>query len=256
MAKSLVQAGHFRASKPQPLRNVLIYAPMIIWVSQGEKRLWWHEDTLRYTASDWLVSPASQYLTFVNEPAQTQFHSRTLTFLEPPPKDWMKQSSSKAIDNQLRIKITPQLSFCFNTLFEMAGKNLVENTQRQFLYGMFAELKSTGDLHKLFPEEPEKVKEKLARYLSSNPGQEHKIEIVAEHFFTSRATLNRKLAAENTTFRQVLTHVRMLHALALMQKTRSQLSVALACGYKSESRFSNRFKQTFGLTPREYLQTL
>ncbi|PKF81564.1 AraC family transcriptional regulator [Vibrio sp. vnigr-6D03] len=256
MTQSLVQAGHFHAKKSQPLRNVLIYAPTIIWVAQGEKRLWWHEETLRYTSSDWLVTPASQYLTFVNEPTHTPFYSRTLTLLDPPPESWVKQSSTQTNDDTLRIKTTPQLEYCFNTLFEMTGKNLAEDTQRQFLYGMYAELKNTGELHKLFPEQPNQIKEKLAQYLSSNPGLDYKIETVAEHFFTSRATLNRKLAAENTTFRQVLTNVRMVYALGLMQKTRSQLSVALACGYKSESRFSSRFKQTFGLTPREYLQTL
>lgn len=72
----------------------------------------------------------------------------------------------------------------------------------------------------------------------------------------SPATLKRKLAAEETTFRQVLTNVRMVYALSLMQQSRSLLNVALACGYQSESRFSSRFKEIFGLTPKEYVQTV
>ncbi|CCN35503.1 putative Transcriptional regulator, AraC family [Vibrio nigripulchritudo SO65] len=256
MTASLIQAGHFHAATSQPLRNVLIYAPTIIWVAQGEKRLWWHEETLNYTESDWLVSPASHYLTFVNEPTQLPFHSRTLTFLAPPPSDWVTESEQQKDHNTMRIKVTPTLAFCFETLFEMANSGLTREAQKQFLYGFYAELKQAGMLHKLFPHQTTDIKEKLAQYLNVNPGHDHKVETVAEHFFMSRATLNRKLAAENTTFRQVLTNVRMVYALGLMQQSRSQLSVALSCGYQSETRFANRFKQTFGITPKEYVRTL
>jgi AraC-like DNA-binding protein len=256
MSKRLVQAGHFRAKSAQPLRNVLFYSPMIIWVEKGKKRLLWHEDRLDFTSHEWLVVPASHYLTFVNEPKDAIFHSRTLTFHEAPPKEWLEQSMQKGSSNALRLVINEPLAFCFNTLFNMAEQKLGQETQRQFLFGLYAELKQVGALHLLFQNESELIKERLARYLSVNPGDDHPIEMVASHFLMSRATLTRKLSAENTTYRQVLANVRMVYALSLMQQSRSQISVALSCGYRSEARFSHRFKAMFGLSPREYLQTL
>ncbi|CAH7453484.1 hypothetical protein VCHA41O245_30285 [Vibrio chagasii] len=32
--------------------------------------------------------------------------------------------------------------------------------------------------------------------------------------------------------------------------------LALACGYQSEGRFSQRFKDKFGLTPSDYFKTI
>ncbi|WP_434362532.1 helix-turn-helix transcriptional regulator [Parasalinivibrio latis] len=256
MGKPLVQTGQFRGIRKQPLHNVLVYAPTLIWVNQGHKQLWWHDTALDFTQSDWLAIPASQYLTFVNVPDQILFHSRTLTFLESPPQAWVEESVQSALSDEPRIHVTQPLAYCFDVMTDMVANALSEETQRQFLMGFYAELKQAGVLHLLFPGEGQSLREKLSRYLSVNPGDDHKIEVVSGHLSMSRATMNRKLAAEGTSFRQVLAEVRMGYALSLIQESRSQLDVALACGYQSEARFSSRFKQQFGLTPKQYVQTL
>ncbi|CAH7262097.1 hypothetical protein VCHA54P499_30147 [Vibrio chagasii] len=49
----------------------------------------------------------------------------------------------------------------------------------------------------------------------------------------------RKLKREGTQFREVLTEVRLAHALYLIQRGyRNVAQLALACGYQSEERFS------------------
>ncbi|MGF1767550.1 AraC family transcriptional regulator [Enterovibrio makurazakiensis] len=256
MTKTLVQAGQFRGAKSQPLRNVLIYAPTIIWVNQGHKKLWWHDEPRHYTQEDWLVVPANHHLTFVNEPSHVAFYSRTLTFLVPPPAEWLEESRQKKPDHEPRLSVTPPLAYCFELLFGMKDKELSIETQQQFLLGFYAELKQLGSLHLLFPGKAGSIRERLASYLSLNPGEPHNVESVASHFSMSPATLKRKLAAETTSFRQILTQIRMGYALSLMQKSGNQLNVALTCGYQSEVRFAHRFKDTFGLTPKEYVQTL
>ncbi|WP_325893206.1 helix-turn-helix transcriptional regulator [Grimontia sp. NTOU-MAR1] len=256
MTRALVQTGQFRGITNQPLRNVLVYAPTIVWVNRGLKQLWWHDSSRHYSPQDWLVVPASHSLTFVNEPSQTDFFSRTLTFLDPPPREWLEETQQVSITEEPRLTVTPQLAYCFETLYEMAGKSLSETTQRHFLMGFYAELKEAKALHLLYPGAETSLKEKLASYLSLNPSEAHSIETIAANFSMSPATLKRRLAAEDTSFRTVLTNVRMVYALSLMQKSRSQLNVALACGYQSEARFSSRFKETFGLSPKEYVQTL
>ncbi|KKD60604.1 AraC family transcriptional regulator [Grimontia sp. AD028] len=257
MTRALVKTGQFRGVTKQPLRNVLVYAPTVIWVNRGLKQLWWQDCSRQYSSHDWLVVPASHSLTFVNEPSQTDFFSRTLTFLEPPPNEWLEDNASVApIAEEPRLSVTPQLAYCFDVLYEMAGKSLSEETQKQFLLAFYAELQEANALRLLFPGSDKSLSEKLASYLSLNPGNAHSVESVAADFSMSSATLKRKLAAENTSFRHILTNVRMVYALSLMQNSRSQLNIALACGYQSEARFSQRFKEVFGLTPKEYVQTL
>ncbi len=255
MSKVIVQTGQFRGLRKQPLHNVLIYAPTIIWVTHGHKQLWWHDSTLNFHSADWLMLPANQYLTFVNVP-QAQFYSRTLTLHEAPPAEWIAQSSQLATDPEPRIKVTTALAYCFELLYEMSQKSLSEETQRQFVLGFYAQLRDVKALHLLFPSENALMRERLARYLSVNPGDEHSIETVATHFAMSRATMARHLAAEGTGFREVLSEVRMNYALALLQELRPLMDVAVACGYQSLTRFSARFKQQYRITPYQYRQTL
>ena len=72
----------------------------------------------------------------------------------------------------------------------------------------------------------------------------------------SEATLRRHLAAEKTSFREVLTTVRMMRALNLLQLTQRPISqIAYEVGYESHSRFSVKFKQHFGCSPLEVRQS-
>lgn len=256
MSQAIVQTGQFKGLRKQPLHNVLIYAPTIIWVAQGYKQLWWHDSILNFHAADWLVLPANHYLTFVNVPQQAQFYSRTLTLHEAPPAEWIAQSSQTALTQEPKIKVSGALAYCFELLYGMNQKSLSQETQRQFVLGFYAQLRDEKALHLLFPDDNASMRERVARYLSVNPGDEHSIETVATHFAMSRATLARHLAGEGSGFREVLSEVRMNYALALLQELRPLMEVALACGYQSLTRFSARFKQQFQLTPYQYSQTL
>ena len=70
----------------------------------------------------------------------------------------------------------------------------------------------------------------------------------------SRASLVRKLAAEGAAF-QVLTQVRLGHALTLLQQGLTPLQTALACGWRLPGRFAARFKEEFWPDPHQYLRT-
>lgn len=254
MSSKPVQTSVFSGVQRQPLRNVLMHVPTIIWVDKGQKNLWWHEQELAFSRREWLLVPAGQYLTFVNEPGTTEFYSRCLGLLTPPPVDWLQQTNAISAQTPPSIKVTDNLAWLFDAVFAMP--TLSHTAQQQMLYALYAELKAQRALGLLFPSANESLRERLSRYFAVEPGREHKLDGVCLHFNMSRATMIRKLAAEQTSFRDLLAEVRMVHALSLMQESKSQLDIALACGYQSESRFAARFKQLFGLTPRQYQQTL
>ncbi len=135
---------------------------------------------------------------------------------------------------------------------------LPEASRAHLIQGFYQYLASNGVLHCLFPQQNKSWKEKLAEYLFLDPSSSHTIETVCRHFGTSKATLTRRLATESSSFREVLTSVRMNHALSLLQQDQecNQLELAMMCGYQSEARFSQRFQQQFGLSPKQYLRTL
>ena len=66
----------------------------------------------------------------------------------------------------------------------------------------------------------------------------------------SPATLRRRLAAENTSFREILTDARMLYALRLLHSTDQPIgNIARDSGYNCPSSFTKRFCQRFGFHP-------
>lgn len=72
----------------------------------------------------------------------------------------------------------------------------------------------------------------------------------------SESTLRRRLHAEGVTLQQIKDRARFGLGLHLLQTTTDPISlIAEKCGYISQSRFTARFKQQFGLTPSALRKT-
>lgn len=90
----------------------------------------------------------------------------------------------------------------------------------------------------------------VRKRLVSDPGRNWESAALCREFAVSEATFRRRLAAENLSFQQLLTDVRMSTALSLLQSTNLPiLHIAQAVGYESQSRFAARFRARFGFPP-------
>lgn len=79
---------------------------------------------------------------------------------------------------------------------------------------------------------------------------------ICDSLAMSESTLRRKLKLEHTNFQNLKDDVTLGQGLHLLQSTRHPIGyIATECGYQSQSRFSQRFKQKFGLTPSELRKT-
>ncbi|EDQ32299.1 AraC-type DNA-binding domain-containing protein [Hoeflea phototrophica DFL-43] len=77
-------------------------------------------------------------------------------------------------------------------------------------------------------------------------------EEVAAHFAMSEATMRRWLSKTGQGFAKILLHTRLEHGLSLLQTTDAQISqIALDCGFKTPSHFSDAFRKRFGIKPRD-----
>lgn len=74
---------------------------------------------------------------------------------------------------------------------------------------------------------------------------------VAAHFAMSEATFRRWLSASGHGFSRILLNSRLERGLTLLQTTGLPISaIALDCGFKTPSHFSDSFKKRFGIKPK------
>ena len=103
---------------------------------------------------------------------------------------------------------------------------------------------------------PKKVSQKVFSIFSKKPSAEISSSSICDSLAMSESTLRRKLKAEGTSLQDIKDQTRMGFGLHLLQTTKKSISIiAQECGYQSQSRFTSRFKDRFGLTPSELRKT-
>lgn len=87
--------------------------------------------------------------------------------------------------------------------------------------------------------------------IEADPGYPWRIADVARRLAMSEATLRRRLTASGHGFAKVLLNTRLEIGLTLLQTTGRPISgIALDCGFKTPSHFSDAFRKRFGIRPR------
>ncbi|QBR45933.1 helix-turn-helix transcriptional regulator [Stenotrophomonas indicatrix] len=94
--------------------------------------------------------------------------------------------------------------------------------------------------------------EQIRDRIAAEPARDWQSRDVEAHFALSGATLRRRLAAEATSLRQLLTEARLAHGMQLLYTTDLPLkTVAARAGYRSAASFSKRFAEQYGLAPTD-----
>lgn len=94
------------------------------------------------------------------------------------------------------------------------------------------------------------IDETVRLILSENPAEPPGLEEVAELLGLHSRTLKRKLAAAGTSYREILTTIRVTRARELLRDKRLKIEdVAYALGYQSPNSFKRLFKEWTGMTP-------
>ncbi|MDK3016434.1 helix-turn-helix transcriptional regulator [Pseudodonghicola flavimaris] len=87
--------------------------------------------------------------------------------------------------------------------------------------------------------------------IETDPAHPWRIGEVAAHLAMSEATLRRRLTEAGQGFARLLLNTRLELGLSLLQTTERPISdVALDCGFKTPSHFSDAFRHRFGIRPR------
>ena len=109
---------------------------------------------------------------------------------------------------------------------------------------------------KLSPHENEHPISMVRRLIETDLSYPWRSSEVAEHFSISEATMRRWLAKSGQGFAKTLQNTRLEHGLSLLQSTDIPISkIALNCGFKTASHFSDSFRKRFGIKPSEIRKT-
>jgi AraC-like DNA-binding protein len=116
-----------------------------------------------------------------------------------------------------------------------------------------------GDLRRFFMQKPPATKVDAARQVIRIRLMDGAVDIdgTARLLGIGARTLQRQLAEENLTFRDLLTQQRMQRAADLLRESSEPItSIAFSLGYADVASFSRAFKQLTGKRPSDYRQPL
>lgn len=138
-------------------------------------------------------------------------------------------------------------------------KNILNN--RRKLWETYNRTDSISELGKQITDSPAKIEfiEKLNKVISLHMSDiSFGVDILASELNMSVDQLSRKLRAfTNDTPYNIIFKARMQYAIELMKDGRKNITeITYEVGYKEVSNFSRAFKKHFGLSPKEYINSL
>ncbi|MGH1374085.1 MAG: AraC family transcriptional regulator ligand-binding domain-containing protein [Cellvibrionaceae bacterium] len=96
----------------------------------------------------------------------------------------------------------------------------------------------------------EQVRREIIKVIA---GQEPSLERIAERLHMSSRTLQRRLVADGSNYRDVVNEVRQGMALRLVRDTQANFTdIAYQLGFRDASNFSRVFRRWFGATPSDF----
>ena len=260
----------FRCSQPQQLHQVPILSPTLIFVLCGEKQL---NNSHTANTGEFIFLRGGQNVMLSNLPDQQQYLALVLELqpqdqLAAPPSttEFNSTFGAQLVTSEIQsssgqpgsdfIATIPDI--IITSLQQMADWSVQVDQSQWYIRRreILQLLLDAGYRQVLQAFNDDLFTTKVTHLLQQQPDKNWSQADLCEQLAISEATLRRRLLAENTSFRDLLERVRMGVGLDLLQTTRLPISlVAERCGYLSASRFSERFKQRFLLTPSQLRRT-
>lgn len=100
------------------------------------------------------------------------------------------------------------------------------------------------------------VTDRVTQQFATDLSRDWSIKDLATALAMSERTLRRKLQAENAGFRALLEDTRLNRGVELVIASDMPIGqIAFECGYQSQSRFAQRFRLRFSMSPTELRAT-
>ncbi|MEI6894449.1 MAG: helix-turn-helix transcriptional regulator [Colwellia sp.] len=242
----------YTAIKEQNLLNVPIAKPLLIVVLKGDKELG-ADNKITCHPGDFIFLSASPAINMRNIPKGKGYFALLIEF---DFQDFNGLQINTANKKEYFIgKTTASLASCLQQFVESSlwAPQAVWSLRKREIISLLCHMGHSEILSLLASPQ---LKDSVHKLFIEQGFQQVTIELLCKHLAVSESTLRRKLKLEGTSVQQIKVQARLGLALHLLQTTRHTIGIiADKCGYQSQSRFTDRFKQRFGLTPSELRKT-
>lgn len=224
--------------------------PGLVRILQGTKQLGAGGKTLTATAGSLLWMPGALRVDVRNIPEDGAYRADALAIspgflarLPSPPG-----ARPEPFARRLPAPEGPLLE-AWERAVEGLRQGLPQAPMTHRLLELLAWVQAAGI--RTLPAQPS-LRVRLLERLSSEPGHGWRLGDLAADAAMSEDTLQRRLADEGTSFRELLHEARLSRALLLLQTTDQAVGwISEEVGFASPSRFSARFRERYGLRPSE-----
>ncbi len=242
----------YSSIKEQKLLNVPIVKPLLIIVLNGDKELG-KDNELICHSGDFIFLSTSPAINMRNIPKGKEYFALLIEFDYQDFTGMATSASNK--QNYCIGKATATLEQCLQQFVESslwAPKQLWPLRKREII----ELLCHMGHKEILSMVGNPKVGHRLHDMFCKQNFHQLTIENICDQLAMSESTLRRKLKSEGTSVQEIKDQARLGLGLHLLQTTHNPIAlIAEKCGYQSQSRFTDRFKGRFGLTPSELRKT-
>jgi AraC-like DNA-binding protein len=243
----------YTSIQQQSLLNVPIANPMLIVVINGEKVLEKQRE-LVCREKNFIFLADSPAINMRNIPREKEYYALLIEFDEQDYRGLAVNSLHK--DHFYLGATTALLEQCLQQFVESslwAPKKIASLRKREIL----ELLCHMGHKEILSMLGNSQVSQRLHALFNLQGFHELTMESICEQLAMSESTLRRKLKLEGSSVQEIKDQARLGLGLHVLQTTQISISViAEQCGYQSPSRFSERFKHRFGLTPSDLRRTI
>ncbi|WP_226939549.1 helix-turn-helix transcriptional regulator [Janthinobacterium rivuli] len=256
--------GTIEARRAQTLRRVPVFQSALCRVRQGVKLLEWGARQARAGTHDVVLMPAGQELGVANLPGAQGYRAEVLSFT-PALIARFRARHGGLVDGQLRQAATASLCVPLDDHAARAWDQLMASLAAgsppallaHQAEGLLLALALGGHCGPLLLDRRDPLAARVQQVLLLDPAADWSVAKVASQLHLGASTLRRQLALEQRHFRAILEDVRLGLALQELQSGILPIGdIAAACGYASPSRFAARFRQHYGLSPRDLRATL
>ena len=255
--------GVFHCHSVQKLREIPIYHPSIVLVLSGNKQIILNEQEQAIPAGNILLLPAEFSLWMENQPDTHQqvFLSLAMCFSPQVLDSFHKLYSQKVTPSNSKIiwqaEVPDDVLLAIQQWFQWCQQHPIDDAitaHRQLEILLL--LAQAGLVNNLLYAKHPQWKTRVAQIINMNLAHAWKTKEITERLNVSESTLRRHLQNESSSFRKILEENRLVAGLSLLQETHWTIQqIAQMVGYQSQSRFCDRFKQRFGMTPSALKKT-
>jgi AraC-like DNA-binding protein len=242
----------YSSVREQRIVNVPIIKPMLICVLDGSKKLG-SQGEIDCPSGSFVVLSNHPSITMRNIPGDAEYLALIVEFEYEdfdclPPRSgrsapFVQGDTDAALQSTLK-QFVEWSSFAPQVLWRGRRQEILQLIYHQGYEQVSAVFESPSLSHKVHG------------IIVADAAHDLHADELASRLAISESTLRRKLAAEGTTLQAIKDRARLGLGLHLVQTTFDPIGrVAEKCGYQSQSRFTDKFKQLFGVTPSELRKT-